>query len=88
MNQSYFRGNVLQTVLIKLPSVDFAIFVCIHLLKEVLEPFLDHFPIEELMSLEFLSNPYFELFPLQNIVSVVIMLQENILNEIFAILVH
>jgi hypothetical protein len=62
--------------------------VGVNLLEEVLEVLLDHFPVEHLGSLKFVSDPGLELTSLEDVVVVVVMFLEDILDKGSAIGVH
>ena len=90
MSESFLLGggDVVQAVLVQLPAVDLPVLVGVHLVEELLEVALHHLPVEELVAPQLFAHPRLQLPPLQHVVAVVVMLQENVLNEVLAKFVH
>ena len=85
---SSLRGNVLEAIVVQLPPVDLSIVVGVYLREELLEFPLDHLLIEVFMLLQLFSDPWLQLLSLQDVTSVLVVMQEDVFDEAFAVWVH
>lgn len=83
-----FGSDVLEAVIVQLPSIDFAVVVGVDLPEEFIKLFLDHLFVEEGVLLKLFPNPCLELFALEDIAPVFVMLKEDVLDERLAVRIH
>ena len=78
----------MEAVLVEFPPVDLAVLVGVHLVEELLEVTLHHFPIEEPMTLQLFSHPRLQFATFEDVVTVGVVLEEDVLHEVLAEVVH
>ena len=61
---------------------------CVNFSEKHLEVLLDQFLIEERMSIEIAFNPSIEFFSFKNVISVFIVFEEDVLDELPAEIIH
>lgn len=82
------RSDVVNAVLVEFPSVDLSVVVGVDFSEEIIESSLDHLFVEVAVGLEFISDPALELSLFEDVAAIGVMLQEDILYELFAERIH
>ena len=81
-------SDVVDAILVKLPSVDLSVVVGVNFAEEVVEAFLHHLFVEVTMGFELVSDPTLELSLFENVAAIAVVLQEDVLNEFLAERIH
>lgn len=81
-------GDILDAVVIQLLPVDLAVPVGVHPFEESLKTPMRYFGVTGFVGCQFVVDPGFEFFLLELIVAVVVVLHEDILHKLPAVLVH
>ena len=63
-----FGGDVLEAVIVEFSSIDFSIVVGVNFGEKLLLLLGDHLFVEELVTLELISHPIFQLFALEDMI--------------------